>query len=264
MNDSPIGVFDSGLGGLTVLNELVKILPEENFIYLADLKYSPYGDKSEIELEYIIKRVLRYFVEKKVKLIVVACNTASTMDLIKKNQVEDIPIINVIDAAVDLVDEKVENLLLLATKKTTESKTYDEKIKVKNPGINLIKQACPSFVPAIESGKLNDEEIQNLVDQDLKRYRDNKLDAAILGCTHYPLWYDFIRKSLNKEVKIYDPAQSLAQKAKNFLEERNMLRRGDSYKLAVSTDYCGEFNKKSRKILKNYKFDKIEEINIDF
>ena len=123
MNDLPIGVFDSGLGGLTVLNELVEVLPKENFIYLADLKYSPYGEKSEKELEYIVKRVLEYFVEKQVKLIVVACNTASTIDLIKENEYKSVPILNVIDAAIDLIDEKTENLLLLATKKTTESKT---------------------------------------------------------------------------------------------------------------------------------------------
>ena len=264
MNDLPIGVFDSGLGGLTVLNELVEVLPKENFIYLADLKYSPYGEKSEKELEYIVKRVLEYFVEKRVKLIVVACNTASTIDLIKENEYKSVPILNVIDAAIDLIDEKTENLLLLATKKTTESKTYDEKIKAKNPRVNLVKQACPSFVPAIESGELKDEEIQKLVDQDLKKYKDNKLGAAILGCTHYPLWYKFIKKSLNQQVKIYDPAQSLAQKVKGVLEEKNMLRSGASYKLAVSTASCEVFNKKSKKILKNYKFDKVEEINIDF
>lgn len=264
MNNLPIGVFDSGLGGLTVLNELVKILPEEKFIYLADLKYSPYGDKSEIELEYIIKRVLRYFVEKKVKLIVVACNTASTMDLIKKNQVEDIPIINVIDAAVDVVDDEVKDLLLIATKKTTESSTYDEKIKIKNPNIKLTKQACPKFVPAIEAGDLSDEDIQDMVDQYLAKYREKKIDAAILGCTHYPLWYNFIEKSLNPQVKIYNPAQNLALKVKEFLEKENFTNKDDSYKIAAPTGIKEEFEKKSKKILKNYKFDKVEEINIDF
>lgn len=264
MNDAPIGVFDSGLGGLTVLNELVKILPEENFIYLADLKYSPYGDKSDEELSYIIKRVLRYFVAKKVKLIVVACNTASTLDLIKKNHVKSIPILNVIDAAVDLVDDQVKNVLLMATKKTAESKTYDDKIKSKSPQVNLIKQACPSLVPAIESGKMNKEEIQNTVDQYLLKYQNDKLDAVILGCTHYPLWYDFIEKSLDSHVKIYDPAQNLAKKTKKFLEEEDLSRHGDSYKIAFSTADKEGFTKKSKKILMAYDFDKIEEINIDF
>lgn len=264
MNNLPIGVFDSGLGGLTVLNELVKILPEEKFIYLADVKYSPYGEKSEQELERIVKRVLKYFVEKQVKLIVVACNTASTLDLIKKNEYKGIPILNVIDAAVDLVDDEIKDLLLIATKKTTESSTYDEKIKIKNPDIRLTKQACPKFVPAIEAGDLSEEDIQNMVDQYLAKYREERLDVAILACTHYPLWYDFIEKSLNPQVKIYNPAQNLALKVKDFLRKENFINEGDSYKIAVSTAVKEKFEKNSKKILKNYKFDKIEEINIDF
>lgn len=262
MKELPIGVFDSGVGGLTVLNELVKVLPDENYIYVGDLKNSPYGEKSPEFIYETAKKIISYLENEGVKYIVVACNTASSHVIEKIRYEIDTPIYTVIEGAVEGVNESHNNVLLAATTATVNAGMYDLKLKEKNEKINLLKQACKDIVPQIEKGCQSDEENQKTVDKYMKKYNDLDLDLLILGCTHYPIWKNYFEKSLGNKVEVFDPAKSLAEYVKKDLCKMDNLSNEGGRINAYVTKNLDSFIENSESIIKGYSFDEIKEINL--
>lgn len=263
LNNKPIGVFDSGLGGLTVLKELIKILPNENYIYLGDLKNSPYGDKSGDEITSFTKKNIEFFLKNGVKLVVVACNTASSYNIDEIREIYNVPVITVLESAISGIDKNDKNILLAATKATCNSGYFDKLLKMSFENVKLHKEACIDIVPSIENKNLKDDEIQDIVNKYVKKYSSEKIDKLILGCTHYPIWKKYFENSVNKDVEIFDPAQKLALDVYNYLNINRMIsNEKDSKMKFYVTKNKDIFFEKSQKFIGAKIIEKVEEINL--
>lgn len=219
-----IGVFDSGIGGLTVLKEIRKVLPNEKIFYFGDTARVPYGEKTKELITRYSKEIVEFLLDKEVSAIVVACNTATALALEELRKTFKIPIIGVIKAgaktAINMT--KSGNIGVIGTKATVNSKRYEEEIKKLSENVKVIAKACPLFVPAVEEGILDGK----LVDQIIKTYLDDfekEIDTLILGCTHYPLLKSAIGK-IYTNLNIVDPARETALDLKEILEEKNLLK----------------------------------------
>lgn len=219
-NQKPIGIFDSGIGGLTVLNELQKILPCENFIYYADTKHLPYGDKSKEEIISYSEYIVKYFIENDVKAIVIACGTASALAFETLKNDYDVPIFNVIDSTVNHLNSN--NIGIIATCASISSNVWDNKILEKLPNANITKVACPKLVPLAESGLLDVTEAEIALTEYLKIIKEKNVDTLILGCTHYPLFLPLIKKILDSNTSIINIGTPLAIDFKNYLDSNNL------------------------------------------
>ena len=219
-----IGVFDSGIGGLTVLKEIRKVLPNEKIFYFGDTARVPYGEKTKELITRYSKEIVEFLLDKEVSAIVVACNTATALALEELRKTFKIPIIGVIKAGAKTAinTTKSGNIGVIGTKATVNSKRYEEEIKKLSENIKVIAKACPLFVPAVEEGILDGK----LVDQIIKTYLDDfekEIDTLILGCTHYPLLKSAIGK-IYTNLNIVDPARETALDLKEILEEKNLLK----------------------------------------
>lgn len=211
-NDNrPIGVFDSGLGGLTVLKALKDMFPNESFIYFGDTAHLPYGTKSKKTIIEYSKQICDFLDEQNVKLIVIACNTASALafEFLKKHT--SIPIVNVIDPCVQYAMRKTKNhsIGVIGTKATINSQAYSNKLKGIHNDLKIIAQACPLFVPIIEEGLINSKITNDICDLYLNKSIFKSIDTLILGCTHYPLLIHNIQKYFSKNVLIIDSADTV-------------------------------------------------------
>ncbi|MBI5346295.1 MAG: glutamate racemase [Chlamydiae bacterium] len=238
--DLPIGIFDSGLGGLTVMQEIIKLLPNENLIYFGDSAHLPYGNKSQ-------KNIIRYslanakFLQKqKVKVIVVACNSASAyaLDALKKEL--DLPVIGVIAPGFFSLMQATKNfkVAVLGTRATINSNIYQKLILQKHPKASFYPIACPLFVPLVEEG-LHKHHLSSLhIHEYLQPLKDKNIDAVLLACTHYPLLKELIQNYLGKKVLVIDPAIATAHALKELLEEQKLLtsKKSSSYKFFVTDD----------------------------
>ena len=216
-----IGIFDSGVGGLTVLKEVRNVLPNEKIIYLGDTARVPYGEKTQDLIIRYSKQIVDFLIEKKVDAIVVACNTATSLALEELNKTFKTPIIGVIEAGVRTALYTTENnrIGVIGTKATINSKKYETEIKHE---IEVYSKSCPLFVPAIEEGIIKGKLINQMVQMYLDDFRD-KIDSLILGCTHYPLLKETI-SSIYPDIKIVDPAKETAQDLKEILVKKNLLK----------------------------------------
>ncbi len=220
----PIGVFDSGIGGITVLRELVKAFPNENFIYLGDTARLPYGSKSAATVRNYSVQNMKYLISQNVKAIVVACNTASTQ--IFENEFENCPVYNVIDPGAKLAAEKTKNnkVGVLATRAAVKAGSYPEKIKSLNPVIEVISQACPLFVPLAEEG-WNEDPITNLIAfRYLQNLKTADVDTVVLGCTHYPLLRVAIGRVFGNHVTLVDSGEAVALQIAEDFDGQKILR----------------------------------------
>jgi glutamate racemase len=226
----PIGVFDSGIGGLTVLRELLKAFPEENFIYLGDTARLPYGSKSADTVRKYTEQNMNFLKSRDVKAIVVACNTASTQ--VFETEYQGLPVYNVIDPGSELAARTTQNLkvAVIATRATVKSESYTKKIKTHNPDIEVFSAACPLFVPLAEEG-WHDDPITNLIAfRYLQNLKMQDVDTVVLGCTHYPLLKLAIQKVFGNHVTLVDSGEAIAQQlAADF--EKNRLSK---------TDHCSD------------------------
>ena len=228
MTEKPIGIFDSGLGGLTVFAAVKERMPNENIIYLGDTARVPYGDKSPDTVLRFGCEDAQFMVEKGVKLIIVACNTVSSLaitgirEFFQKNSI-NIPIIGVLEAGVEaVISENIANLAVIGTRGTVKSNAYSCELRKKAPSISTRTIACPLFAPIVEEG-LADHEIANLaINIYLQDLRSNPPDALLLGCTHYPLITDALKRYLPEGVKIIDSAHAVANLAEKYLSEQNL------------------------------------------
>ena len=206
-----IGIFDSGVGGLTVLKSLSDKYKCIDYIYIGDNKYCPYGDKTKEELLNYEKRIVNYFIEKGISIIVIACNTSCSQTLDELKQIyKNITFIGVIDSTIDIfLKSKKNNVLVIGTSATINSNIYESKIKEKNNNIKVTNLATPKLVPLIENMEMTKE----VLNEYLNPYND--IDSIILACTHYKL----IEKEIDKNIKVINSSDSIVNTIKNYIIE---------------------------------------------
>lgn len=222
--DAPIGIFDSGLGGLTVLREIAQLLPHEDLIYVGDTARVPYGNKSEDTIFCYSQEICSFLQHKKVKAIVIACNTASALALPRLVPLYPIPLLGVIEpgarAAAALTQSQC--IGVIGTEATIRSQSYAQALQKQIPHAVVYSQACPLFVPLVEEGWIRHEVTRQVVEIYLGTWRGQKLDTLILGCTHYPLLKPVIQEVLGNTIRLVDSAHETARALRSLLQEKGL------------------------------------------
>ncbi len=250
----PIGVFDSGIGGITVLRELVRAFPNENFIYLGDTARLPYGSKSAETVRNYSVQNMKYLILQNVKAIVVACNTASSQ--IFEDRFDERPVYNVIDPGAKLAVKATNNnkVAVLATRATIKSASYTQKIQALNAGIEVLSQACPLFVPLAEEGWVDDPITNLIAFRYLQQLKAADVDTVVLGCTHYPLLKTAIARVFGNHVTLVDSGEAVALQLEADFERGHLLRHEveNEQTLTVAlTDKSEHFEALSSQLLEN-------------
>ncbi len=231
MTDHPIGIFDSGIGGLTVLKAIREEMPYEDLVYFGDTAHVPYGTKSKETITKFSVENVKFLQSFQSKLVVVACNTASSlsMDELKKNF--NIPIIGVIEpgARQALAETKNGRVGIIGTKATIGSGAYETCIKRLDPKVKVYSEACPMFVPLVEEGWLQGEVVSRVAKIYLDSFKNFDIDTLILGCTHYPLLTKIIQEAVGPKVKLVNSAEETAREAKKLLQSLKLHRAEKSY-----------------------------------
>jgi glutamate racemase len=246
----PIGIFDSGVGGLTVANAIKQILPGESLVYFGDTAHLPYGDKSAESIRYYSNRITQFLLDHDAKVVLVACNSASAsaFDYLKEEFQGKTILIDVIDPVVDyLATRNFKKVGIIGTKRTISSGTYERKISEKSQSVNVVSLATPLLVPMIEEGFIFDD-ISNAI---IRTYLSNDsltgIEALILGCTHYPIIKNQISKIFNFNVEVIDSARLVSIILRNFLEKNNLLNdtgiAQDRFFISDYTPYFGKIAK---------------------
>jgi len=221
-----IGIFDSGIGGLTVLKELVKVMPQEDTIYVGDTARVPYGAKSpETVIRYAVE-IASFLLRRDIKLLVVACNTASAVSLETLQKRFPIPIVGVIEPGARRAASMTRNgkIGVIGTEATIKSSAYTRAIKRVNPALEVIARACPLFVPLAEEGWLANEVARLTALTYLAELKETGIDTLVLGCTHYPLLKEIIAETMGEKVSLVDSAEETAGAVANILLDRGLLR----------------------------------------
>ena len=224
MDKRPIGVFDSGLGGLTVVKALKNNLPNESVLYFGDIARLPYGVKSrELIIEYSVQ-ITEFLIQKGAKLIIIACNTATAMALKElRLQFKETKIIGVIEPGSQqaYLDTSTKRIGVIGTDATINSRAYESSLLSIDNKIHVISKACPLFVPFVEEGMITGSAINYIVEHYLSSFQ-NDIDTMILGCTHYPLLIKTIRSLIPKNIKIIDSGKAVAKQTKKLIEKNNI------------------------------------------
>ena len=227
LQSAPIGVFDSGVGGLTVAREIMRQIPNEKIVYFGDTARVPYGSKSKDTVTKYSKQIVRFLRTQNVKAIVIACNTASAYALDEIEKEIDIPIIGVVRPGAKVAVEATRNgkIGVIATEGTINSQIYSTYIKQINENVNVIGKACPLFVPLVEEGLLVDPVTDEIAMRYLSELIDRDIDTLILGCTHYPLIRSTVGKIMGDKVTLVNPAYETARELKELLESEDLLNK---------------------------------------
>lgn len=226
MDNRPIGVFDSGLGGLTVLKEIMRLIPGESVVYFGDNGRAPYGTKSkETVLKYTMQDI-RFLLNQDIKMIVIACNTASACSLQTVKNSFDIPVIEVIGpgakCAVDVTESN--KVGVIGTSATITSGVYENAIHRIKPEIEIFTKACPLFVPLAEAGWWENDIAVRITEEYLLSLKEQDIDTLVLGCTHYPILYNTINKVMGQNVKLVSSALEVAKVVKELIETNDIAR----------------------------------------
>ncbi len=266
MDNRPIGVFDSGIGGLTVLKELVEQLPGEDIVYFGDTARIPYGSRSK---ETVIKYVMQSFnflMTKNIKAIVIGCNTASALALEEAQTEFDLPIIGVVEpgARASVNCTKNNTIGIIGTEGTINSNAYQEHIRKLLPTSEIIGVPCPLFVPIVEEG-LEDSDIAALTaEKYLLELKEHNIDTLVLGCTHYPALRYTIGKIMGDKVKLINPAYETAKLTKNLLKEEGLLN--EKLDNGVKTYYVSDDPDKFKRLGGNIirkQIERVEKVNVE-
>ena len=265
---SPIGIFDSGVGGLTVFREIMRQIPGERIVYFGDTARVPYGSKSPETISRYAGQIVRFLKTQEVKAIVVACNTASAlaMDEIGRNE---LPVVEVIKPGAKAAAETTVNgrIGVIATEATIKSGIYPRYIKNLDRSLAVTGKACPLLVPLVEEGLLNDAVTDKVAERYLSELVDADIDTLILGCTHYPLIRETIARIMGEKVKLVNPAYETARELKALLTADKLLNGqeigtgGGQYHLYVS-DGAEKFKRFADSIIK-YGILSTKTVNID-
>lgn len=267
MDDRPIGVFDSGLGGLTAVAEIRKILPSENIIYFGDTSRVPYGGRSRETLLKYARQDVHFLRSFDIKAIVVACGTVSTNALSELRGENDLPILGVVEPACVRAAQSSRSgrIGMIATAASVRSGAYEKRLRALRPDAQVFAKACPLFVPLVENGRYRpgDNLVEMVAEEYLAPLRDCGVDTLILGCTHYPLLTDVIAQTMGPEVQLVNTGAEAAWELKRTLDETGMAaapRTGEDRFFA--SDISGDFRAIAREFLQR-EIDHVERVEID-
>lgn len=266
---SPIGVFDSGVGGLTVAREIMRNLPNEHIVYFGDTARVPYGSKSKDTVIRYSQQIIRFLRTQDVKAIVIACNTASALALDEVERELDIPIIGVIKSGARVAAAATSNkrVGVIGTESTINSHMYHRLIQEQDPEITVYGKACPLFVPLVEEGWLKDPVTAEVAKRYLDEILKKGIDSLILGCTHYPLLRSLIGEIAGPDVKLVNPAYETAKELERLLAREHLANPGtkapvkEPYRFYVS-DAADKFRHFANSILP-YDIETTIKINIE-
>ncbi len=265
MNNLPIGIFDSGIGGLTVVRQIIKQLPNESLIYLGDTARVPYGTRNKDTITKFASELARFLLKQKVKALVVACNTMSAVSLSEiKKLAGEIPVIDVISPTVLYALSKTHTNVLgvIGTRATINSRAYYAQIKKKNKAITILSIACPLFIPLVEEGFVNNKATKLIAREYLSVFDKTKIDTLILGCTHYPLLRNVIGEALGSKVLIVDSAKPTAEELKEVLTKKKLSsNKKPTYKFLV-TDIHPRMEEMVNLIFDNNFPEKLEKVSL--
>ena len=262
----PIGVFDSGIGGLTVVKELKRQLPAEDIVYFGDTAHLPYGTKSaDTIIRFTLDNII-FLLKKDVKVIIVACNTASSLALPAIRKHFRVPIVGVIQPGARQAAEitKTNQIGVIGTKSTISSNAYERELKRINPKIKVISKACPLFVSLVEEGWFNNSTTKQITREYLFKLKSSHgIDTLILGCTHYPLLKSVISRFMGKDVKLVDSARQVVKEVSSILKLYNCNNKSKKhkglYRFYVSDDPRG-FMQQAVRFL-GYTLSNVKKIN---
>ncbi len=268
-SDAPIGVFDSGVGGLTVAREIMRNLPRERIVYFGDTARVPYGSKSKDTILRFSRQIIRFLRTRDVKAIVVACNTASALALDEVERELDIPIIGVLKPGARVAASITQNkrIGVIGTEATINSQLYPQFIRERHPEITVYGKACPLFVPLVEEGWLKDPVTEEVARRYLRELLKEDIDTLILGCTHYPLIRSLVGRIAGEGVRLVNPAYETALELGHLLEAEGIvnpgdhLEEGERYQFYVS-DAADKFKHFANSILP-YDIENTRKINIE-
>lgn len=267
--NAPVGVFDSGVGGLTVAREIMRQIPQEKIVYFGDTARVPYGNKSKDTIVRYSRQIIRFLKLQGVKAIVIACNTASAYALEVVKEELDIPIIGVINAGARTAVAATRNgkIGVIGTMGTIGSGIYTEVIKQMRPDVRVIGKACPLFVPLVEEGLLHDSVTDEIASRYLAELKGKYIDTLVLGCTHYPLLRSTLGRLMGSDVTLVNPAYETAIELKTLLTEQGLIREEalkageEQYQFFVS-DLAEQFTDFATSILPN-EVRETKKINIE-
>lgn len=229
VKNKPIGIFDSGVGGLTVAHAIKQTLPGESIVYFGDTAHLPYGDKSEEAIRSYSIKITKFLLEFDAKVVLVACNSASAsaFEVLKKEFGDKTIVLDVIDPVVDYICTRTfRKTGVIGTKRTISSGTYEDKVRAKGSKTEVVSIATPLLVPMIEEGFIFDDISNAIIRAYLSNPSFNDIDALVLGCTHYPIIRNQISKFFNFNVEVVDSARIVSQSVRSVLEAKNMLNTG--------------------------------------
>lgn len=221
MDNRAIGVFDSGVGGVTVLKEIKTVLPNENYIYIGDTASFPYGSKSKQTIIELSKKHIQKLISLDVKMVVIACGTATSQALNEMKNFFNIPILGIINPTIEyLKKENLKRIGVIATTGTIRSKGWKNSLEREINDVIVLSKACPLLAPMAEEGWTENEIAKLTIKEYLKDIRD--IDALILGCTHYPLFEKLIKKELGNNIEIINTGKMVANEIKKYIEQNNL------------------------------------------
>lgn len=254
MDNRPIGVFDSGVGGLTVVKQVMKTLPNENIVYFGDTARLPYGSKSKEAVTKFSRQIVRFLLTKDVKAIIIACNTASSNSLDILREEFEVPLFGVVIPGVEeaLRSTKNKKVGIIGTAATIRSNAYKTLICESDSEIQVFSKPCPLFVPLVEEGWTENDIAKLTAERYLRELINQGIDSLVLGCTHYPLLKRCIGETVGDRVKLVDPAKATAKRVEKFLEANQLLNKKENqgqrlFYVSDSTDKFGFICQKALK-----------------
>ncbi len=263
--NQPIGVFDSGLGGLTVVKALMRQLPHEDIVYFGDTARVPYGTKSPESIIRFSNKNVALLLKKNVKMIVIACNSSSAHALPSLHETYDLPIVGVITSGCRAAIKTTKNkrIGIIATPATINSYAYPQEITRTDSAIKVLSQACPLFVPLVEEGWSAKPVTVSIAKEYLGKMLKAKIDTLILGCTHYPLLKTTLKKVLGAKVKLVDSAEEISRDVRDLLKKADALNenKGKPTHQFIVSDEPTHFQKSAKRFL-GFNIEKVERVNV--
>lgn len=223
MDKRPIGIFDSGVGGITVLKEIKEKLPEENIIYLGDTKNFPYGNKSKEDIIRFSIDNVQKLLKQNVKIIVIACGTATSQAIEILKEKFDIPIIGIIKPTVKYIkNQKFDKVGVIATEGTIKNGAWERKLKEQIPNIQVINKACPMLATIAEEGKAKSKEGRKVIKEYMIPFKEKRVNKIILGCTHFPIYEQIIKEELEYDVELINTGKFISLELEQILKKNNL------------------------------------------
>ncbi|MCB9209505.1 MAG: glutamate racemase [Ignavibacteriales bacterium] len=260
-NSNPIGIFDSGIGGLTVVKSLDSSLANENIIYFGDTARVPYGSKSNSTVIEYSKQDAKFLLSKNVKMIVVACNTASSIALESLRKEFEIPVVGMIDpgAKAAIMATKNKKIGVIGTEATVSNKAYSNALLKLDDSINVFEKACPLFVPLAEEGWTDHKATILIAEEYLSELKKEKIDTLILGCTHYPILRNVIQEVIGKNVQLIDSGSAASVEVEAYLAGRGI--KNTSNNIGTHQYYVSDVPKKFKQIAERFLGREVDHVN---